>query len=85
MDPAWKLEDAKARFSEVVRRARGGAPQWVTVHGQEAVVVLSVADFERLTAVRRHPTLHSLLSEGPLSDLDLDIPGVRSPVRHVEL
>ena len=35
----WKLQDAKARFSEVVRKARSGTPQIVTVHGEEAVVV----------------------------------------------
>jgi prevent-host-death family protein len=35
----WKLQDAKAQFSEVVRRARAGAPQIVTVHGEEAVVI----------------------------------------------
>jgi prevent-host-death family protein len=35
----WKLHDAKARFSEVVRRARAGKPQIVTVHGEAAVVV----------------------------------------------
>ena len=33
----WKLQDAKAQFSEVVRRARAGEPQEVTVHGEEAV------------------------------------------------
>ena len=31
--PAWKLEDAKARFSEVVRRAQAEGPQYVTVRG----------------------------------------------------
>ena len=35
----WKLQDAKARFSEVVRRARDGEPQTVTVHGEPAVVI----------------------------------------------
>lgn len=35
----WKLQDAKARFSEVVRRARAGEPQTVTVHGEDAVIV----------------------------------------------
>jgi prevent-host-death family protein len=42
----WKLQDAKARFSEVVRRARAGEPQQVTVHGQEAVVVFDPKRFE---------------------------------------
>jgi prevent-host-death family protein len=36
----WKLQDAKARFSEVVRRARAGEPQHVTLHGKEVAVVL---------------------------------------------
>lgn len=44
----WKLEDAKARFSEVVRHAREDGPQRVTVRGQDAGVVMSVEDFERL-------------------------------------
>jgi antitoxin Phd len=42
----WKLQDAKARFSEVVRRARAGEPQQVTVHGKAAVVVVDPDRFE---------------------------------------
>ena len=44
----WKLEDAKARFSEVVRRAGSEGPQMVTVRGREAAVVLSAADYAKL-------------------------------------
>jgi antitoxin Phd len=42
----WKLQDAKARFSELVRRARAGKPQQVTVHGREAVMVVDPERFE---------------------------------------
>jgi prevent-host-death family protein len=42
---AWKLQDAKARFSEVVRRAQSEGPQHVTVHGKDAVVVVSASEF----------------------------------------
>jgi antitoxin Phd len=42
----WKLQDAKARFSEVVRKAREGEPQAVTVHGKRAVVVVDLDRFE---------------------------------------
>jgi prevent-host-death family protein len=42
----WKLQDAKARFSELVRRARTGEPQHVTLHGKEAVVIVDAARFE---------------------------------------
>lgn len=45
---AWRLEEAKARFSEVVRRARTEGPQHVTVRGQDAVVVISVEELARL-------------------------------------
>jgi antitoxin Phd len=44
----WKLEDAKARFSEVVRLARSEGPQLVTVRGRDAVVVISVEELDKL-------------------------------------
>lgn len=44
----WRLEEAKARFSEVVRRARTEGPQHVTVRGQDAVVVIAVEELARL-------------------------------------
>ena len=44
----WKLEDAKARFSEVVRRARSEGPQRVSVRGHDAVVVMAADAFDRL-------------------------------------
>lgn len=43
----WKLEDAKARFSELVRRARSEGPQRVTVRGRDAVVVIAAEEFDR--------------------------------------
>ena len=65
--PTWPLGQAKARFSEVVRLARSGRPQAVTVHGRDAVVVVATSEFERLTAREVSPTLHGLLSGSPLS------------------
>ena len=44
----WKLQDAKAQFSEVVRRARTQGPQRVTVRGRDAVVVIAAEALERL-------------------------------------
>src|SRR5208282_6573957 len=44
----WKLEDAKARFSEVVRRAGTTGPQLVTVRGREAAVILAPEQYKRL-------------------------------------
>lgn len=47
--PEWSLQDAKNRFSAVVKAAAAGTPQTVTKRGKPAVVVLSVAEYERLT------------------------------------
>ena len=45
---AWQLQEAKQRFSEVVRQALEEGPQVVTRHGQEAVVVLSAEAYRSL-------------------------------------
>jgi antitoxin Phd len=44
----WKLEDAKAKFSEVVGRARDQGPQYVTVRGKTAVAVIDAEELRRL-------------------------------------
>ncbi len=46
--PTWRLEEAEARFSEVVRRARSEGPQRVSVRGRDAVVVMAADMFDRL-------------------------------------
>jgi prevent-host-death family protein len=48
----WQLQDAKNRFSEVVKRAREEGPQSVTVHGQRAAVVVSALEFDALIKPR---------------------------------
>ena len=83
--PCWKLEDAKARFSELVREARDRQPQRVAVRGQEAVVVISTQEFARLLPLLEQPSLHGLLSNSPLSQLDFESEELRSPVREIEL
>ncbi|MDO9707357.1 type II toxin-antitoxin system Phd/YefM family antitoxin [Paracraurococcus lichenis] len=81
----WKLQDAKARFSALVREAQRHGPQRVTVHGRDAVVVLSAEDYARLTTPRR--SLFELMQTSPLRDLDIEFgePGPRLPVRDAEL
>ena len=67
--PVWKLEDAKARFSEVVRLAEQGVPQRVSVRGRESVVILSAQAYARLAPAARG-SLAALFGEGPFTRLD---------------
>ena len=46
------MQDAKNRFSEVVKRAREEGPQTVIVHGQRAAVVMSALEFDALIKPR---------------------------------
>lgn len=59
----WPLQDAKNRFSEVVKRARTEGPQTVTLRGARAAVIMSAEDFDRLAA-RQESIVDALLS-GP--------------------
>jgi antitoxin Phd len=81
----WKLGEAKARFSDVVRLAASGQPQRVSVRGKDAVVVVAASEFERLCARGESASLHDLLSQSPLNRLDFGVEGVKSPVREVDL
>ncbi len=47
MKNSWKLQDAKAHFSQVVREAIKKGPQYVTLRGTEAVVILSVEQYNK--------------------------------------
>jgi antitoxin Phd len=79
----WKLEDAKARFSEMVRLAREEGPQRVTVRGQEAVVVMSVEEYERLAPEKPRPPFVIFMEGLHLGGLDLQREADRG--RDVEL
>jgi prevent-host-death family protein len=58
----WQLQNAKARFSELVKRAREQGPQHVSVRGEPAVVVVSEEEFARLTSAR--PSIVDHILEG---------------------
>jgi prevent-host-death family protein len=73
----WKLQDAKARFSELVRRARTGEPQHVTLHGKEAVVVVDPARYDLRPKAPRGRTMAGFIEEskkyrGILEGIDLE-------------
>jgi antitoxin Phd len=83
---AWQVQTAKARFSELFRRARAEGPQYVTKSGKEAVVVLPAEQFEELTARRRNPkSLVEFFRTSPLVDAGLDLDRDLDYGRDIEL
>jgi antitoxin Phd len=79
----WQLQDAKARFSELVRCAANDGPQNITVHGKSTVIVMSKQEYDKL----QQPKISfiELLRRSPLFGLDLHIERDMSPNRDIDL
>jgi prevent-host-death family protein len=78
----WQLQEAKQKFSQLVRRALEEGPQTVTRHGEEAVVVISAREFRRLAG--KKPDLKEVLLSGPPLD-DLELERSREMPREIDL
>ena len=79
----WQLQEAKAHFSELVKKASAGEPQEITLRGTPTVVVLSTLQYKKLK--KSKPNLVSFLRQSPLADLDINIERDKSPMRDFDL
>lgn len=72
---SWPVQDAKARFSELLNRCLNEGPQIVTKRGVDAAVLVPVEDWRRLQQASR-PTLKDLLlADQPRGDLNVPARG----------
>ena len=79
---AWQVQEAKQRFSEVLRQAHTDGPQIVTRHGVEIAVLMDIEEYRRLRAARLD--FKEFLRAGP--DLsELEISRSSEPARSVDL
>ena len=79
----WTVAEAKAKFSEVVDKARKGGPQTITKNGRTAVVIVSAEEWERKT--RRSGNLAEFFAESPLRASGLKAPRAKEGPRKVDL
>ena len=79
----WQLQEAKNRFSEVVKKALEEGPQTVTRHGEEIVVILSKAEYNRL--VKSQTSLLEFFRQSPMVGIELDLERDQSLPRDVDL
>lgn len=80
----WQIQEAKARLSAVLRGAEMDGPQEITNHGRSVAVLLSRADYDRLTGTRQ--SLVDFMRCSPLyGEEDLVIERDRSLTRELEL
>ncbi len=79
----WQLQDAKARFSQLVKSAQLEGPQEITVHGKSAAVLLSAEDYRRLSGPKL--SFVEFIRRSPLVGVDLDLKRSTSTTRRVRL
>lgn len=81
----WALQDAKARFSELARKAEEDGPQRVTVRGKPSLVVMSEADYAALVQRKKRKPLAELLKRSPVAGIELGLERSRDTGRKVDL
>jgi antitoxin Phd len=83
---SWQLQTAKARCSELFRRARSEGPQLITRQGKEGVVMISDEQYEQLVGKAHQPkSLLQFFRESPLVGLALDLERNKDEGRDIEL
>lgn len=72
---SWPVQDAKARFSEMLQASLKNGPQLVTMRGAEAAVLVPVDEWRRLTARARAGVKSVLLAPEARGDLPIPARG----------
>lgn len=81
----WLLQDAKARFSELVRKVHSEGPQHVSVHGRDEVVVIAAEEFRRLNGDLSGKALIAAIQASPHRGIEIEPERGPLPVRSVSL
>lgn len=63
----WQLQEAKAKFSEVVRCAQEKGPQAISVRGTPEVMVISIKDYQKLK--QEEASFYEFFHNSPLSEI----------------
>jgi len=79
----WQLQEAKGRFSEVVKRALSDGPQGITVRGEPVAVVISRAEYDRLTNPK--PGFVKFMRGSPMTGPALDLERSQDLTREIAL
>ena len=79
----WALQEAKNKFCQVAEEAALHGPQWVTKRGKDALVILTVRDYERLQKPKTD--LVQFLRDSPLAASGIDVSRDQDAGREVDL
>lgn len=83
MKNVWQLQEAKAKFSDVVNEAVQHGPQIITKHGIETALLISINDYKKMNL--KKTTLSRFFHNSPLNNIKLDLERSKDIPREIEL
>lgn len=82
----WQLQEAKAKFSQLIRDVLANGPQGVSIRGLFQIVIISRCDYEKILFARKNKySFNEFIDKSPLKGLDLDFSRNKSLNREIEL
>lgn len=79
----WQLQEAEHQLGQIIQAAETSGPQAIATEGRETAMVLSMADYRRLTA--RRDSLVGFLQSSPWAGVELDVARPPDTGRDIEL
>ncbi len=76
---SWPVQDAKARFSELLEACVSEGPQFLTKHGTQTAVLVPVAEWQRLSSIKRTSLKALLMTD--VGRVDFELPARRQAKR----
>lgn len=80
---AWTVAEAKAKFSEVIDKAKAEGPQTITRNGRKTAVVVAAEEWQRKT--KRKGNLAEFFAASPLRGSTAKVKRLRGRPRRVDL
>jgi prevent-host-death family protein len=75
----WSVAQAKAKFSEVIEKAKSEGPQTITRNGRKAAVLVAADEWERKTKLKHKESLLEFFQNSPLRGSGINLE--RLPLR----
>lgn len=82
-EESWTVAEAKAKFSEVIEKARSRGPQTITKNGRTAVIIVSPDEWQRKS--ERVGTLADFFASSPLRNSGLKVRRAKQAPRPIKL
>lgn len=79
----WQIQEAKAKFSELIKTSCSKGPQFITHRGNDVAVIISIDEYLELSKPKIN--LYDFIQQSPLRDSNLNTTRDKSPPRDINL